>query len=145
MEIINIPFNRYIKIKTSEKEGYLLEIADESIYLNHIGTVHASAQFALAEATSGQYLQEILKEYDESKVFPVVRSVETKYRKPAKGRVYSSAKVNEEELEKARENLKTKGRTMLELSVQLQDENDNTTLVSKFTWYIEVVEQHTES
>ncbi|WP_024833956.1 YiiD C-terminal domain-containing protein [Ruminiclostridium josui] len=140
MDIISIPFNKHIRIRTSEKEGCLLEIADESIYLNHIGTVHASAQFALAEATSGQYLQKILKEYEENKVIPVVRSVETKYRKPAKGVVYSSANVNEDELEKAKKNLKTKGRTMLEILVQLHDENNNMTMVSKFTWYIEVVE-----
>lgn len=59
-------------------------------YRNHLNTVHASAMFALAEATSGHYLLEHFNEL--SDIIPVVRKVEVKYRKPVVGVVYSTAR-----------------------------------------------------
>ena len=55
-----------------------LELHDAENNNNHLGTVHASAQFALAEACSGQYLLKTFKAYS-SKIIPVVRKAETKY------------------------------------------------------------------
>jgi hypothetical protein len=51
-----IPFNRLIAIRHSGDSEYVLELDGSEQYLNHLNAVHASAQFALAEATSGEYL-----------------------------------------------------------------------------------------
>ncbi|HEX9063364.1 MAG TPA: YiiD C-terminal domain-containing protein [Clostridia bacterium] len=139
MDITKIPFNDFIKIKKAEKEGHILEIQDKPQYLNHLGTVHASAQFALAEATSGQYLLEVFKEYAEGGIIPVVRAVETKYKKPAKGDIYSNASMSEEDIEKVRGYLRVKGRAILEVAVQVRDSEEEVTMVSKFTWFIQVI------
>jgi len=62
-------------------------------YRNHLNTVHASALFALAEASSGYFL---LNEFSElTDIIPVVRKVETKYKKPATCIVFSKAKFQE--------------------------------------------------
>ncbi|MCW8838458.1 MAG: DUF4442 domain-containing protein [Thiovulaceae bacterium] len=50
--------------------------------LNHIKTIHASAQFALAETQSGIHLQRLFPELEE-KVVPVLRDAQMKYKKPA--------------------------------------------------------------
>jgi len=55
MKTIEIPFNKFVGISRSEsQENGLLELKDDENLKNHLGTVHASAQFALAEACSGE-------------------------------------------------------------------------------------------
>ena len=89
MNVFDLPFNKYIGVEKSSDTGYLLMLKEENKYLNHLDTVRASAQFALAEATSGYFL---LNEFQEStNILPVVHKVETKYRKPALGRIWSKA------------------------------------------------------
>ncbi|MFZ5988509.1 MAG: YiiD C-terminal domain-containing protein [Bacillota bacterium] len=139
MDITKIPFNEFMKIRKTDKEGCIFEINDEPQYLNHLGTVHASTQFALAEATSGQYMLEVFKEHRGRKILPVVRAVETKYKKPAKGRIFSSAHMSHEEIEKVNESLRTKGRAILEVVVKIHDYDDEVTMVSKFTWYVQLI------
>jgi hypothetical protein len=51
MNVTEIPFNHYIGIKESNQEKYLLMLDKSDNQLNHLGTMHASAQFSLAEAT----------------------------------------------------------------------------------------------
>ena len=55
MDITKIPFNQFIGLKISDKSGYLLMLDNRPEYRNHLDTVHASAMFALAEATSGYF------------------------------------------------------------------------------------------
>ncbi len=91
MDVSQLPFNRFLGIQRCEsKEDGIFEFVSDEKYLNHLGTIHASALFALAEASSGQFLAEQMKE-DEEAVVPVLRRTEMKYRKPAKGAVYSKA------------------------------------------------------
>jgi acyl-coenzyme A thioesterase PaaI-like protein len=93
MDVTKLPFNRFIGIKISERSEYLLMLDNRPEYRNHLDTVHASAQFALAEATGGFFLLNELSEL--TGVIPVVRRVETKYKKPAAGAVFSKAKFSE--------------------------------------------------
>lgn len=57
MNVFELPFNRFIGLEPSTDSEYLLMVRDRQEYLNHLNTVHASTQFALAEATSGFFLQ----------------------------------------------------------------------------------------
>ena len=54
MDITLIPFNALVGIEYADAEGALLQLPSDPRYLNHIGTVHASAMLALAEASSGE-------------------------------------------------------------------------------------------
>ena len=56
MDVISLPFNAHVGLARSETKGCLLELAPRAEHLNHLGTVHASALYALAEATSGEFL-----------------------------------------------------------------------------------------
>jgi acyl-coenzyme A thioesterase PaaI-like protein len=103
-------------------------------YRNHLDTVHASALFALAEATSGYFL---LNKYSElTNIAPVVRKVETKYRKPATGIVFSNAKFLETAKDEALNTLCQKGRTTLKVEVSLYDELEVPVMHSVFEWFV---------
>jgi len=85
---VELPFNKFIGILTASDPGKLLQLPAGPQYLNHLGTVHASAQLALAEASSGEFLLQSFGSIAE--LVPVVRRLESKFRKPAKGALTSN-------------------------------------------------------
>jgi acyl-coenzyme A thioesterase PaaI-like protein len=134
MDITKLPFNQFIGLKLSDKSGYLLMLDNRSEYRNHLDTVHASAQFALAEASSGHFL---LNEFSElTGIVPVVRKVETKYKKPATGSVFSKAKFQETEKNEVLDALNQRGRMLLKVEVSLFDEVDVLVMQSVFEWFV---------
>src|SRR5713226_10524444 len=63
--------------------GFLVSLPDGPQYTNHLGTVHASALLAAAEAGSGAFL---VRQFGEASGYlPVVRRLEAKFRKPPGG------------------------------------------------------------
>ena len=87
--VTELPFNKFIGIEPADDSAQILRLPSGGQYLNHLGTVHASALLALAEASSGEFL---LHHFGSgSGVIPVVRWIEAKFRKPANGAVASSA------------------------------------------------------
>ena len=83
MDVTQLPFNQFVGItKYEKKETGIFELSADPKYLNHVDTVHASALFGLAEASSDQFLSEHL-EVNEEEVAPILRRAEIKYRKPA--------------------------------------------------------------
>jgi acyl-coenzyme A thioesterase PaaI-like protein len=138
MNVAELPFNKFIGIKKSEEAEYLLELADSPDYLNHLGHVHASAQVALAEAASGEYLIRIFKD-SINKYVPVVRRLESKFRKPASGKIYSHAKVKDWDLEIFKEELEKKGRSIIKVEVDIVDKNEIATMSAVIEWYVQKV------
>lgn len=112
----------------------LLEIPAGNQFLNHVGTVHASAQLALAEATSGEFLLHTFS--DEPGLLPLVRRMDAKFRKPAIGCIFGKINPATASSEHALEQLRTKGRTLLTILVDIYDEQGSHTLSSSFEWFI---------
>jgi len=75
MNVADIPFNRFLGLRLN---GSVLTLPVDPRYQNHLGAVHASAQFSLAEAASGQWL---LAKFGgrAADYLAVVRQVELKY------------------------------------------------------------------
>jgi len=90
MDILAIPFHRFLNIKRNESDDFVYKIDERPEYSNHLGTIHACVQLSLAEATSGEFL---LRQFNEIKneLIPVVRKTEVKYHKPANGELFSKA------------------------------------------------------
>jgi len=139
MDVTKLPFNHFIGLKISNKTAYLLMLDNCTEYRNHLDTVHASALFALAEATSGHFL---LNEFLElTDIIPVVRKVELKYKKPATGSVFSKAKFLETEKNEVFEALTQRGRAILKVEVSLFDETESLIMQSVFEWFVTKVEK----
>jgi acyl-coenzyme A thioesterase PaaI-like protein len=57
MHVTDISINKALGMQLLPVEdAHILEMPESPLLLNHVGTVHASAQFALAEASSGEFL-----------------------------------------------------------------------------------------
>lgn len=132
--VTELPFNSFVGIEPADGENHLLRLPAGPQYFNHLGTVHASAQLALAEATSGEFL---LRALGSSAGFvPVVRRLEAKFRKPANGAVTSTATTPPEAIEQVRADLAAKGRALISVAVELHDESGAHTLSASVEWFI---------
>ncbi len=137
MKVVDLAINAALGMKESEPgESHLLELPVSSLSKNHVGSVHASAQFALAEACSGQWLCLQLKGIQD-RVFPLLRHSNVKFRKPAQGRLLAFADPVEGQAHNLTDTLNTKGRLLVAIQVSVQDENQQTTMTGQFDWYLQ--------
>lgn len=132
--VTELPFNRFLGLESSPDPAQLLRLPYGPQYLNHLGTVHASAQLALAEASSGEFLLRSLG--PDSGVIPVVRRLESKFRKPANGAITSTVTTPPETLDQLRADLAAKGRAIVSIAVELHDESGAHTLSATVEWFI---------
>lgn len=135
MNILDLPFNQFIGLTRPLKPGAVLSIPNDPRYTNHVGTVHASALFALAEATSGSYLIQEIGDVG-FEVLPVVRRVEAKFRKPAFGAIHSSWSVSPEKKDEFMTTLKQRGRALIEIMVDVHDERGTHALTATIEWFV---------
>lgn len=135
MNVLALPFNTILMLKPSDLPDTILMLDDQEKYQNHLGTVHASAQYALAEASSGEILERNFGDWTGA-YFPVVRRVDVKYKNPAKGALYSAGFIEADSALKAKKELAERGRTLVDVRVKILDEAKNITFESTFTWFI---------
>lgn len=135
MDITQLPFNRMIGLQRAEGP-WLLSLPESSQYHNHLGTAHASALLALAEATSGEFLIRSLGSI--AGVIPVVRRLEAKFKKPGMGKLLGRCVVAPEVVAKLRSDLETKGRGMIELPIEVCGTDGTVFLTTEIEWFIAV-------
>jgi hypothetical protein len=137
MDITEVPFNKFVGIARPDGEpGFLLQLCDSTDYENHLGTVHASAQLALAEATSGEHLMKQFPELGQG-VLAVVRRMEAKFRNPLKGKVMSRARIPKEEADNFTELLQTKGRGLIGVEVEVVGADGVVGLIATVEWFVQ--------
>jgi acyl-coenzyme A thioesterase PaaI-like protein len=133
MDVTQIPFAKHIGIEKKEEGTLKLEATD--MVQNHIQTIHASAQFALAETQSGLFLQEAFPELV-GKVAGLLRGATVKYLNPATSSIYAIANLEDGMKEKILSQMERKGRTSAIVHVAVKDVEDVVTMKGDFQWYI---------
>ena len=133
MRVTEIPFVKHLSI---EQEGSQLFLSPNVELENHIGTIHASAQFSLAETQSGLFLQERFADI-EGEVLPLLRSSSVKYKSPATTRLRAVAKVEDEVESKFREQFLRRGRATIAVEVELLNSSDEVTMMGEFVWFVQ--------
>jgi len=133
--VTELPFNKFIGVEVGADAEHLLRLPSGERYLNHLGTVHASALLALAEAASGEFLLRHLR--SGAGVIPVVRRIEARFRKPATGSVSASASVVPELLARLDSDLTAKGRALISVAVELHDQSGAHVLGASVEWFIQ--------
>lgn len=135
MDITKLPFNEFVGIACAEDAGSLLQLPSELRYTNHLGTVHAGALMALAEASTGAILVQSIGDIQDT-IVPVVRRFECKFRRPAQGSVHSKATLTSEAIAALRASLAAKGRATIEVAVDIFDSSDTLVMSATAEWFI---------
>ena len=140
MDITGIPFNQFMGLrKIAAAAPGMLALDAAPKYLNHIGTVHAAAQFALAEACCGEYLLSRFADLAEGHL-AVVRKAEIKYRKPAYGALKARAFLADREADRLQAEVTARGRGFVPVRVEILDGKGDVTMQAAFTWYVQKTE-----
>jgi acyl-coenzyme A thioesterase PaaI-like protein len=135
MDITKLPFNQFIGVEHSKREGYVLSLPSGDRYTNHLGTVHASAMMSLAEATSGEVLLRAIGHVTDS-IIPVVRRFDCKFRKPASGSIAARSAILDAARDQLLADISTKRRGSIEITVDIYDETDLHCLSATVEWFI---------
>lgn len=115
---------------------HILEMPETPLLLNHIGTIHAGAQFSLAEAASGEFLLRHLGD-GQGQVLAVLRSSSMKYRKPAHGALRATAQFAGETAESLAGTLEKRGRALTTVLVEVADTQGIVTMTGRFDWFLQ--------
>jgi acyl-coenzyme A thioesterase PaaI-like protein len=135
MEVTQLPFNRLVGLEPAAAEsGFLVSLPEGPQYSNHLGTVHASALLAVAEAGSGAFLLDRFG--DVAGLVPVVRRLEAKFRRPATGRISARAAVADEEAARWASALAGRGRVWAAVPVEVVDAAGTVVLSATVEWFI---------
>jgi acyl-coenzyme A thioesterase PaaI-like protein len=124
-----VPFREFIGIKEGRLEH-------QNILHNHLGSIHAGAQFTFAENASGEYLSFLFPQLKEQ-VIPLLREGNIKYKKEAHSALRSEAMVEKEALERFEKMFKMKNRAIISVNVKLFDEADMLVCEGSFKWFIQ--------
>jgi acyl-coenzyme A thioesterase PaaI-like protein len=135
MDVTQLPFNRLIGLEpTAAESGFQVSLPPGPQYANHLGTVHAVALLAVAEAGAGAFLAG--QAGVPAGVVPVVRRLEAKFRRPATGRVSARCAVPPGEVAGWLEELASRGRVSATTPVEVADEAGAVVLTAVVEWFI---------
>jgi acyl-coenzyme A thioesterase PaaI-like protein len=136
MKPTDLAFNQALGIKDAPAGAeHLLELPLAPLVQNHLGTMHAAAQFALAEAASAERLR---RDYaaQAGAALAVVRGVTVKYRKAATGELLAYAQPDASTREHLARDLATRSRAIATVLVELKDRAGTLTFAGSFDWFI---------
>lgn len=137
MKILEIPFVKTLGIDINSQGELKLAFSDK--LHNHLQTMHASAQFALAETASGAALLKLFPEL-EGKLIPVLRESQVKFRKPALQEITAYPLVSDEAIEKFRLQYSSKGRALIPVDVEVRDTDGTVTSSATYTWFLQSID-----
>jgi acyl-coenzyme A thioesterase PaaI-like protein len=132
----DLALNRLLGIVAASPDAaHLLEMPFTASLHNHLGTMHAAAQFALAEAASAECLQRQFPGATDG-IFAVVRGVDLKFRRPASADLLAYGTVDPDTLQQLGPALAARGRAGAVIRVDLKDRAGTLTLHARFEWFI---------
>ena len=134
MDILDIPFVEKIGISRSDNGTLGLDFSRS--VLNHIATIHAGAQYSLAETASGGRLQELFPELV-GKAAPVLRDAQIKFKKPATQNISAFSSVTDDAVQKFKEQYRRKGRSSIAINVEIRDTSGIVTATGVFNWFVQ--------
>lgn len=136
MKPTDLALNRALGIADAAPgAAHLLELPFAPVVCNHIGTVHAAAQFALAEAAAAERLRRDFSKLADS-IVPIMRGTEAKYRQPATGTLLAYATLDESARTRIPADLAMSGRTLATVAVELKDAAGVLTFAGEFHWFL---------
>ena len=134
MNVLEIPFVKQVGISKTINNELTLPFTTETH--NHLQTMHASAQFTLAETASGEFLQNLFPELV-GKVIPILRDAQVKFKKPAVKDIIAYPSVSDESREKFNIQFVKKGRASILVNVEIKDIENTVTCIASYNWFVQ--------
>jgi uncharacterized protein (TIGR00369 family) len=135
--IERMPYNAMLGVRIVEMEGGRArgELASRPEVGNHVGTMHAGAQFSLLEAVSGAAVSSAFLDLL-GRATPLAQGCELTYRRPARGDVVAEAALDPDEIERVRLELDSQGRAHFDVAVAVTDSQGTLATEAVMRWYI---------
>jgi acyl-coenzyme A thioesterase PaaI-like protein len=138
MHVTDLAINRLLGIRLASGDAdHVVELCGTSALQNHLGTLHAVAQFALAEAASGEYLLSRLGP-DYARVVGLLRRAEIKFSRPATGSLRAWARFESEGDAAAFSNLFDHGCARIMVRVEIKDRMGTLTMRGRHEWLVRI-------
>ena len=135
MKVLKFPFTHKLNIRTSSRTPYLLELPYSEKILNHLSTIHGSASYALAEISSGSFLNTRFADIADQTI-PILRESRVKYKIAGQSSLYSKVQLKDMSEEDVLIQLKFKRKILITLLVKLYNEDQKLVLSAEFDWFI---------
>lgn len=136
MKPTDLAFSRVLGMRDAPADApHLLELPLAEVTRNHVGTMHAAAQFALAEAASAVALQRAFPGLEE-RVLAVVRAARVKYRRPGTGPLHAFGWLDADEAARVASDLAERSRVAATVRVELRDAEGGVAFAGEFDWFI---------
>jgi len=131
MRVSDLPFNKHIGIQA---HNGVVTIPVKDLHMNHLGTVHATAIYGVAEAGSGQFIVESF-----GGEFPgalaVAHTGTVKYKSAAKADVWAEVTNSKPDPQQALDRLRRKGAAKITVEVNVHS-NNAIVAMAIFDWFI---------
>lgn len=134
MNVLDLPFIKHLGLQFSAEGALVLKVSEH--HKNHLGTVHATVLYGIAEACSGQaVIDKFFKPYPTA--FVVIRRAAIKYRSPARADISARVKKTEPDLNIVLQRLQDKGVAKCEIEVETQS-GDEIVAMATFEFLIKL-------
>jgi acyl-coenzyme A thioesterase PaaI-like protein len=131
-----VPFSRavgaYVVMIEAERAEALLPASPER--LNHVGTVHAVAQFGVGEVAAGALILRAFGELQARGLVPVVAETTLRYKRPANGELRSIAELPLAEQERIRGLVASDGKARFTIPVRIVDGTGSVVTELEIKW-----------
>ena len=131
MRVSDLPFNKHIGIQ--DRDG-VVTLPVRDLHMNHLGTVHATAIYGVAEAGSGRFIIENFGgEFPDA--LAVTRVGTIKYKSPAKEDIVAEVTGSQPDPNQTLDRLRKKGAAKIAVEVSVRS-NDEVLAIATFDWFI---------
>lgn len=138
MRIEDVPLNRLLEIAVDENSIFHATLQMRPEIANHVGTIHAGALMATAEAASIECLR---REFERSdNVVPLLREFQAKFRRLADGDVRAIGKIERQSLEEFRAQLSRRSQGTIWVHVEVLDSTNQVCLTAEVRWFVQVMD-----
>lgn len=131
-----VPFSRAVGARVivmePERAEALLPASPDR--LNHVGTVHAVAQFGVGEVAAGALILRAFGALQAGGYAPVVAETTIRYKQPARGDLRSIAELPLAEQERIRQQIATDGKARFTIPVRIVDDAGNVVTELDVNW-----------
>jgi hypothetical protein len=138
MNVLELKLAQHLGIVNSDRKPYLLKILFDCNNINHIDALHASASYALAEITSGYFLN-INFPNIASRCIPILRRSKVKYTHLVKEDLYSNAVLANHTHESLTAELEKNRKALFTIDVKLYSNNSQIAFQGEFEWFVTLV------